>query len=99
MNSRIRRVWGVPFGILSVGAFALGLLFHHQALAAAASEAARQELGSCCHPAPAAANRAASESKSRETRSKASLVASLLFLAAAVAPAALSRTEQAGLTS
>jgi hypothetical protein len=94
MSIRIRRAYGVPFGILSAGAFAAGLLFHHQALDAAASEAARQELGSCCHPAKKGAEGASPESARRETRSKAALGASLLFLAAAVAPAALARSER-----
>jgi hypothetical protein len=90
MTGRLRRIWGVPFAVLSVAAFGAGLVFHQQALRAATSEAAVQELGSCCHPAEPVAP-AAPESKGKETRAKFALGAGLLFLAAAIAPAALSR--------
>jgi hypothetical protein len=78
----------VPFAILAVAAFALGVLFHHQALEAAVSEAARKELGSCCNPVPAVPG-TANESSQKERRSKAAIVAGLVLLGAAVAPAAL----------
>jgi len=43
VNRTIRRVWGAPFAVLSVAAFGVGALFHHQALDAAASETARKK--------------------------------------------------------
>ena len=94
MTGRIRKIWGAPFAVLSVAAFGAGLFFHHQALEAAASEAARVELGSCCHPAPSAAPPAPGPN-GKETRSKLALGAGLLFLAAAIAPAALGREGDA----
>lgn len=93
MNRTIRRVWGAPFAVLSVAAFGLGALFHHQAVDAAASEAARKELGSCCHPAEETSAQSATESKTRENRSKIALAAGVLLLGAAVVPAALAGDE------
>jgi hypothetical protein len=85
-------MWGVPLAALSLSAFVLGALFHHQALNAAATEAARKELGSCCHPAPAETGKT-SESGEKEGRAKAALLAGLALLGAAVAPAALASGE------
>jgi uncharacterized membrane-anchored protein len=92
VRGTIRTIWGAPFAVLSVAAFGVGVLFHQQALRAAASEAARQELGSCCHPAAAAEPAGATESTHKETRSKLALGAGLFFLAAAIAPAAMGRS-------
>ena len=91
MSGEIRRSWGVPFAALSAAAFALGFLFHHQALRAAESEAARKEIGSCCHPAEGPSDQPAAASASKETRSRAALAAGVLLLGVAVAPAAFSR--------
>ncbi len=93
MTGRIRRAWGLPFAVLSAAAFGLGVLFHQQALRAAASEAARQELGSCCHPAEESPTKAAAESRSKETLAKVALSLGVLLLGAAVVPAALAKDE------
>ena len=79
MTGGIRKFWGAPFAVLSVAAFGAGVFFHQQALQAAASEAARQELGSCCHPAEAAPA-PASAPAGKETRSKLALGAGLSTL-------------------
>jgi uncharacterized membrane-anchored protein len=90
VTGRIRKIWGAPFAVLSVAALGAGVSFHRQALRAAASEAARQELGSCCHRAGAAAP-LSPVSNAKDTRSKLALGAGLVFLVAAIAPAALAR--------
>ena len=88
----IRRAWGAPFAVLALGAFVLGGVLHHQALEAAASEAARQELASCCHPAEGAAGDKVPEDKER--RSKVALTTGVLLLGAAVLPAAFAAEKQ-----
>ena len=96
----IRRAWGAPFAVLALGAFVLGGVFHHQALEAAASEAARQELASCCHPAADAAGDKVSADmvnkvpEDKERRSKVALTTGVLLLGAAVLPAAFAAEKQ-----
>ena len=98
----IRRAWGAPFAVLALGAFVLGGVFHHQALEAAASEAARQELASCCHPAEGeAGGRVAADRvpenkvpEDKERRSKVALTTGVLLLGAAVLPAAFTAEKQ-----
>jgi len=81
--------------VLAVGAFVLGGVLHHQALEATASEAARKELGSCCHPGEAAAAVSRSEVPTeKERRAKIALTSGLLLLGAAVLPAAFAAEKQ-----